>query len=705
MPVGFAAALAMMLASPALPLRYAVAVLDVGWVHARPDGIGTGWIVDRKRKLLVTCRHVVGEQKKVEVFFPASRDGTLVSEKSAYLGNREELRKVGRLIDGTVVQKSDAADLALVRLDALPPHAHGLPLAEGPPPPGEPLFSIGNRGSLDTLWNLTVGPVRQTGKLADGYPWRGAKLARGADSLLLQLPIEEGDSGGPILDRSGRVVAVVSAIRTRAPLATVGVDVAEVRKLLDSQGKVGAPPPQPAGKPPEPRKKPETIYNSLAPSTVWIHPTSTESRVAGVLVDRRHVVTSHAGVGPVSRVAVLFPIARDGRILGERDAYADPVGMRLRGVWRIGTVVGRDPIRDLAILRLDDVPADAKPVPLAGTEPSVGDSVHAISHPTGLEFAWCYSRGVVRQRGKMHVGPAREDDPTPLANLFQLPTQGTSPGGPIVNDRGELVGVLAVREGVQQQAAYAATLAELREFLAGQPRRDVERTVRGLRESLRIPHIAALLWAMEAERLRIAGKLAAAEKACDTALSLDPACVPALVSRGEVWLTAGQTDDAAADFDRALAADPASRPAAWGRSAIAMRRNQPRKAVAELAKLLDPDPADADTQRLLASALVAAGEDAKADRAFSNAVRLDPRQFPKIAADLLTAVEESLQKAPDATGRVADALSRGLTAAIAALPTGAARTRLVESLHRANRAVDEKARLAALREIARNPPK
>lgn len=690
MPFAVAAVVAALFATPSPAVRYAVAAPNVGWVHARPDGVGTGWLADADRRLLVTCRHVVGDQKKVEVFFPDGR-----AEKAAYLGNRADLRAAGRLIDGTVVHKSDAADLAVVRLDALPPSVRGLPLAAADPFPGDAVFAVGNRGDLDTGWNLTTGHVRQTGRLADGYPWRGLKLATAAGAVLLQLPIAEGDSGGPVLDSRGEVVAVVTAIRTRAPLATVGVSAGEVRKVLAAV-REGEAPAEPI------RRPPETPFAALAAGTVWVRPTATDAKTAGVLVDsdRRLVVTSHAGVGPSDRVAVLFPVRANGRIVGERDAYTDAVGLRLGGAWRVGTVVGRDPVRDLAVIRLDGVPAGATAVPLAATEPAVGDAVHTISHPAGTEFAWCYAAGVVRQRGKTPVGPARDDDPKPIATLLQLPAQGASAGGPVANDRGELVGILAVREGVQQQVGYAAALGELRAFLADQPARDAARFADRLR-NLRPSRLLALAWAAEADRLRAAGKPDDAGAACDTALSLDPGCGPARVVRGHLRLAAGDADAAAADFDRVLAADPGNRPAAWARADIALRRNDPKRAAAELARLLDPDPADAVTHRKLAAALVAAGDDARSDSAFTNAVRLDPNQLRAIGADLLGVADESLRRAPDAPGRVADALARGLTAATRGLPDGTDRAKREAAIKRATAIPDEKQRLAALRELAK----
>ena len=76
-------------------------------------------------------------------------------------------------------------------------------------------------------------------------------------------------------------------------------------------------------------------------------------------------------------------------------------------------VAAHDASRDLALVKLDSPPAQMKPVPLAEALPKPGDALHAMSHPGGLEFAWVYSNGTVRQRGRrltsgIPCGPALE---------------------------------------------------------------------------------------------------------------------------------------------------------------------------------------------------------------------------------------------------------------------------------------------------------
>lgn len=678
MPTGLAVAAAAFAWFASPPPAHA----GVAWVHAGAEGVGTGWVVDREKRWLVTCRHVVGERKKVEVFFPAARDGSLRTDKSDYLGDRAALRAAGLLVAGTVTRTDDSTDLALVTLDSVPPSVTGLSLASDLPSPGDPLRSLGNRGDLDTLWNETAGSLRQTGRLTDGYFWRGRKLAANAPALVAQLPIAEGDSGGPILDREGRVVAVVSAVRHRTPSTSVGIGASAVRKLLDAA---------------EPAPRPAAKTTSLAEATVWIRPTATEIRCAGVLLDSdaRLVLSSHTGVGPADRVAVLFPVRdANGRTVGELDTYADPVGLRLAGHWRIARVIARDPDRDLTLLRLDSLPENATEAKLATVEPVAGDAIRAISHPVGVEFAWCHSRGSIRQIGNLGLG--RDESANVRTAVLQLPAQARAPGGPLANERGEIVGVLAARDG-PPQVGYAATLGEVRHFLARSPIREAEHRLATVRAVLSPNRLAARVWAAEGDRRRDADKRAAAY---DTALSLDSECVPALLSRAAVRLAEKRTDDAADDLDRALAVAPRNREAAWLRADVDLVRGEPKKAVAGLMRLLDPDPCDPATRRRLGLAYAADGDDAKSAAEFANAVRIAPLQLSLVTRDLLLVADRTMAKSPDAAGRAASALARSLTASASALPSGTERTEMLKRIAAAAAIPEDAERLKQLRGVA-----
>src|SRR5947207_12283535 len=58
---------------------------------------GSGSLIDRQRKLVLTNYHVVGDIDRVTVFFPAFRNDKVVAERSYYNQHRQELS-----IGGTV---------------------------------------------------------------------------------------------------------------------------------------------------------------------------------------------------------------------------------------------------------------------------------------------------------------------------------------------------------------------------------------------------------------------------------------------------------------------------------------------------------------------------------------------------------------------------------------------------------------------------
>src|SRR5262245_4948798 len=204
------------------------------WVRAENDGAGGGFVVDVEKRLIVTCRHVVADRKKVDVFFPWVRAGTLVPDRRDYLGNRPLLRDRGLLVNGTVLKTADESDLALVQLDSLPPGTRAVTFSARVPQPGESLCVVGHRLDLDTVWNISTGPLRTSGALADGYFWRGKKLAVSANALVGQLPIEEGDSGGPVCDARGEVVGMACALRRQCPLAAVAISASEIRRFVSA---------------------------------------------------------------------------------------------------------------------------------------------------------------------------------------------------------------------------------------------------------------------------------------------------------------------------------------------------------------------------------------------------------------------------------------------------------------------------------------
>src|SRR5713226_9399323 len=72
---------------------YKRTVRATAWVRTSAS-TGTGWVVDRSRKLLVTNHHVVLNEDKVNLVFPAYKNGKLLAGRSDY---KDALGILGRV--------------------------------------------------------------------------------------------------------------------------------------------------------------------------------------------------------------------------------------------------------------------------------------------------------------------------------------------------------------------------------------------------------------------------------------------------------------------------------------------------------------------------------------------------------------------------------------------------------------------------------
>ena len=67
-----------------------------------------------------------------------------------------------------------------------------------------------------------------------------------------------------------------------------------------------------------------------------------------------------------------------------------------------------------------------------------------------------YTAGSVRQLGRANLGQTMEG-PDPAVLVVQAPLTEGEGGGPLLNDRAELVGVVSGKTGPQQEVAFCLT--------------------------------------------------------------------------------------------------------------------------------------------------------------------------------------------------------------------------------------------------------
>ncbi len=199
--------------------------------NSRPMGSGTAWVIDKNNCLLVTNDHVVKDCDHVRVYFPARRRGRLMTDGDYY--KKKEIPLMGWVVDS-----NPEKDLAVIRVGALPLATRQLELAapEDDIQPGEDVFSIGNPGGItDSMWIFTTGTVRQV--LTTAFPVdHDQKInARIVES---QSPVNPGDSGGPVVNDHGEVVAIVSSRDNRTSLRTFFIHVSEIRDYMNAVRKL-----------------------------------------------------------------------------------------------------------------------------------------------------------------------------------------------------------------------------------------------------------------------------------------------------------------------------------------------------------------------------------------------------------------------------------------------------------------------------------
>jgi S1-C subfamily serine protease len=237
---------------------YKQTVPSVVWIHSqRSKGLatGSGTLIDRDRRLVLTNYHVVEENPRATVFFPYFRNGQPVAEKQFYLDRKNRLGRAGR-----VVAVDKQADLALIQLGSVPDDAKGVPLAPASPDPGDPVQSIGNTGKSGALWGFVRGTVRQVYQKT----WKaqlepGKILTFRARVIETDSPTNPGDSGGPLLNDKAQLVGVTQGGALNAQLVSTFVDVSEVKKLLATRAVRQLKGSRPAAAPAERRNTPPTV--------------------------------------------------------------------------------------------------------------------------------------------------------------------------------------------------------------------------------------------------------------------------------------------------------------------------------------------------------------------------------------------------------------------------------------------------------------
>ena len=201
------------------------------WIRGGNNGnyfwTGTGWVVDAERRLIVTNHHVVMHPKQdtqplnsFQFYFPVQKDGEYVKDRSHYLSNVTPAK-------GKVIASSRTFELALIQLDRLPAEIKAIPLAPKSARQAARLHTMGgNPFGSQLMWIYSSGRVRAIGNRMHAMQ----KVTRIMESTL---KINGGNSGGPVVDDYGYLVAVNEGKHNEATNVSLQVDVKAVKTFLD----------------------------------------------------------------------------------------------------------------------------------------------------------------------------------------------------------------------------------------------------------------------------------------------------------------------------------------------------------------------------------------------------------------------------------------------------------------------------------------
>ncbi len=196
---------------------------DIGYA------MGSGSLIDAERKLVLTNWHVVDENKAVYIQFPMlKKDGSVIVDKPAYI-NRAKKREIAM---SEVLYRDKSRDLAIVRAANVPSGTPALPIVRKSAAVGTTTWNIGSPGAVTQVFSITEGKVRAVGQ--EKFPVGGGDGAFFVNARVLQStnPTNPGDSGGPLFNKDGHIVAVTESGSRANQQVNNFIDALEVRAFL-----------------------------------------------------------------------------------------------------------------------------------------------------------------------------------------------------------------------------------------------------------------------------------------------------------------------------------------------------------------------------------------------------------------------------------------------------------------------------------------
>lgn len=318
----------------------------------------------------------------------------------------------------------------------------------------------------------------------------------------------------------------------------------------------------------------------------------------GFVADKANklVISTQHLVGPGENVDLIFPEIRGDKVVTERDYYVkNPRFVK-------GKVIYRVPNRDLVIIEAESLPANVTELKPSNDRPKVGQQVQLIGNPVEGNSLWTYDPGRIKNVGSRTITDNKGNSfsgfivevatDTPLNRLDR--------GGPLVNDKGDLVAI----ETPITQSSPLITMAN-----------DASAVRRVLSDAYR--DYAALLMSKKLYETAVAY--------CTRSIESNPMVAASYVDRGAAYSYLDKYDLAIADYSSAIKLDSRNARAYRSRGSAYFYQSKYDKAIADCTKAIEINPNYALAYLTRSKAYSKNGQPEKAKQDHDKAIQLDPK--------------------------------------------------------------------------------
>jgi tetratricopeptide (TPR) repeat protein len=326
------------------------------------------------------------------------------------------------------------------------------------------------------------------------------------------------------------------------------------------------------------------------------------------------VITNAHVVGKKKEVRVTFPWFKGGQAPTDRKFYGREMPLE-------GTVVALDPDRDLALIQVGLVPHGIRPLKLARESPAPGEHVYLVGNPGAEQLLWRANEATVKRvgaRDTLFKGETSGTEPVLLDLTAQDDIKPGYSGGPVLNPRGELVGIVFAAQVADAHQGLAVDVREVRDVVLlarqhptraqavltpGGPadyrdrgnyylsREEFDRAIASLTKAIDLQeNVPGRLYYLRALARRKKGDARAAIADLTEAIARDARDAASYRERGACFLVAEDYDRAIADYSKAIQLDPKDARAYAGRGQAYVKKGEPDKAREDRQRAVQLDP-------------------------------------------------------------------------------------------------------------------